>query len=106
RVPATGVEVRELSCDDALSFHLLDTAGTHAGVDRIVLGPPQGLGHRLMMNCRHFRGRALVGQRPQNADTFDRREGEIEPGDGLADLVPFAVYPGDDVLAGGVFIAE
>ena len=49
RVSATGVEVRELSGDDASGFHLLDAAGTHAGVDRIVLGPSQGLGHGLMV---------------------------------------------------------
>ena len=58
------------------------------------------------MKCGDLGRRLLVGQRPQDADTFHRREREVEPGHGLPNLVAFAVDPGYDVLAGGVFVAE
>ena len=64
-----------------------------------------GFGHGFVMQRGDVGGGVLVGQCPPDADTFHRGEREVEPGDRLLDLVAFAVDPGNDVLAGGVFIA-
>ena len=106
RVPPSSVEVGELSRDDAARLNLLDAARSDPGVDRVVLGPCQGFGHGFVVQGGHLGGGLLIGQRPQDADTFHWGEREVEPGDRLLDLVAFAVDPGDDILAGGVFVAE
>ena len=106
RVPASGVEVGELSRDDAARLNLLDAARSDPGVDRVVLGPCQGFGHGFVMQGGHLGGSLLIGERPQDADTFHRGEREVEPGDRLLDLVAFTVDPGDDILARGVFVTE
>ena len=106
RVASSGIKMGELRGDESPGFDLLDSFDTDAGVDGVVLCPGQCLGHGFVVQCRHSRGRLFVCQCPQNADTFHRREGEVEPGDCLLYLVAFAVDPGNDVFAGGVFVAE
>ena len=106
RVAASGVKMGELGGDDPAGFDLFDTSGPDPGVDGVVLGPRQGFGDGFVMQRGDVGGGVLVGQCPPDADTFHRREREIESGDGLFDAVAFPVDPGDDVFPGGVLVAE
>ena len=105
RVPAAGVEMGELRADQTPCLDLLDAPSTLPGVERVVLGPRERFRDRLVVQRSDQRGRLLVGQRPQNTHTLNRREREIEPRDGLFDLIPFPVDPRDHIGPGGVRVA-